>query len=577
MTALLATAWLATAATAASAAGKQPSSASSGRTTGKRVASAAFSYDLVTALGNVYAFGGAGYFGDASSQHLDAPIVAMAVTPDGHGYWLVGSDGAVFNFGDAHWYGSLASQPLDVGQQIVTIVATPDGKGYWLVDQSGAVSSFGDAAVINGGQPLPASELATPIVSAAIAPDGDGAWFTDAVGHVYGSGEVQWFGSRANKQQHPITAIALVPSGGGYWLADAAGDVWGFGDAAHGAPGPTGLAGSAVGLIPAQNGLGYWVATSAASVISGGDATGRTAPTLPGGIFDVVGIAAAPRVEPSKLPAGAIGYDINWPQCASTGSPEAGTLPGPPANASGSRAYSIAVVGVDGWAVGPYNSCLGAEVAWAKKASYPAGSGSTGAPPYDLYMFLNSPSPGTPIDQTGPGGTCDTLSGKAWQTCLVYNYGYNSALAAVSYAASQGAHAKVWWLDIENDSCAPGMWNDAGNGQWWSCDLGLNATTIQGALDALRSLHLTPGIYCTSVQWAGITDSYLPTGGAPLIWIAGAYWTSPPYPQSSGYPGPGQNTSYCTEAQYRFAGGTPVMLQETPGPNNYPFDPDISC
>ena len=31
---------------------------------------------------------------------LNAPIVGMAATADGGGYWLVASDGGIFNFGE---------------------------------------------------------------------------------------------------------------------------------------------------------------------------------------------------------------------------------------------------------------------------------------------------------------------------------------------------------------------------------------------------------------------------------------------------------------------------------------------
>ena len=98
------------------------------------------------------------------------------------------------------------------------------------------------------------------------------------------------------------------------------------------------------------------------------------------------------------------------------------------------------------------------------------------------------------------------------------------------------------------------MWNDASNGEWWSCDLSLNAVTIQGALDALRSLDITAGIYCTAVQWQGITNAYVPTGGPPLLWIAGATWTSPPYPASYGFPGPSVDSVFCTDPAYHLLG-----------------------
>jgi hypothetical protein len=46
-------------------------------------------------------------------QPLDQPIVGMAPTASGNGYWLVASDGGIFTFGDAGFYGSMGGQPLD--------------------------------------------------------------------------------------------------------------------------------------------------------------------------------------------------------------------------------------------------------------------------------------------------------------------------------------------------------------------------------------------------------------------------------------------------------------------------------
>ena len=41
-----------------------------------------------------------------ASLRLNQPIVGMAATPDGKGYWLVAADGGIFTFGDAGFYGS---------------------------------------------------------------------------------------------------------------------------------------------------------------------------------------------------------------------------------------------------------------------------------------------------------------------------------------------------------------------------------------------------------------------------------------------------------------------------------------
>ena len=74
---------------------------------------------------------------------LNKPVVGMAATPDGGGYWLVAADGGVFSFGDARFWGSTGHIVLN--KPVVGIAATPDGGGYWLVAADGGVFSFGDA------------------------------------------------------------------------------------------------------------------------------------------------------------------------------------------------------------------------------------------------------------------------------------------------------------------------------------------------------------------------------------------------------------------------------------------------
>lgn len=44
---------------------------------------------------------------DPNRINSNAPIVGMAATPTGKGYWLVAADGGVFSFGDAAFFGSL--------------------------------------------------------------------------------------------------------------------------------------------------------------------------------------------------------------------------------------------------------------------------------------------------------------------------------------------------------------------------------------------------------------------------------------------------------------------------------------
>ncbi len=74
-----------------------------------------------------------------------APIVGMAATPDGKGYWLVASDGGIFCFGDAMFFGSMGGDHLNkpvVGHG----AANPTGGGYWQVASDGGIFTYGPGA-----------------------------------------------------------------------------------------------------------------------------------------------------------------------------------------------------------------------------------------------------------------------------------------------------------------------------------------------------------------------------------------------------------------------------------------------
>ena len=69
------------------------------------------------------------FYGSTGGIHLNQPIVGMAATPNGGGYWLVASDGGIFAFGDAAFHGSTGG--IHLNQPIVGMAATPDGR--WLL------------------------------------------------------------------------------------------------------------------------------------------------------------------------------------------------------------------------------------------------------------------------------------------------------------------------------------------------------------------------------------------------------------------------------------------------------------
>jgi hypothetical protein len=92
----------------------------------------------------IFAFGDAAFYGSTGGVALVKPIVGMAATPGGAGYWMVASDGGIFAFGDAGFYGSTGA--IKLAKAIVDMAATPTGEGYWLVAEDGGVFTFGNAA-----------------------------------------------------------------------------------------------------------------------------------------------------------------------------------------------------------------------------------------------------------------------------------------------------------------------------------------------------------------------------------------------------------------------------------------------
>ena len=68
-----------------------------------------------------------GWLNQSPPGHLTQPIVGMAPTADGRGYWNVAADGGLFAFGNAGFYGSMGGQHLN--RPVVGMSATPNGAG----------------------------------------------------------------------------------------------------------------------------------------------------------------------------------------------------------------------------------------------------------------------------------------------------------------------------------------------------------------------------------------------------------------------------------------------------------------
>ena len=95
-------------------------------------------------------------------RRLNAPVVGMAASRSGQGYWLVAADGGIFDYGDAPFYGSMGGHHLNA--PVVGMAATPSGRGYWLAAADGGIFTFGDAVFLGsmGGRHLNARSSPSP-------------------------------------------------------------------------------------------------------------------------------------------------------------------------------------------------------------------------------------------------------------------------------------------------------------------------------------------------------------------------------------------------------------------------------
>ena len=209
-------------------------------------------------------------------------------------------------------------------------------------------------------------------------------------------------------------------------------------------------------------------------------------------------------------------------------------------------------MGVNSGVIDGFNPCFTKESSWAGKN-------------ISVYIILQAaPGRNPPMEAKGPKASCAAKS----NLCEGYDWGYNYAMADIAFVRAHGLNPKIWWLDIELGE----NWPTAKSVR------GVNASIIQGALDALRATRHTAGIYSTWYQWGLITGSYQPTGTEP-IWVAGATTLSGAEFSAEAYclralqPG---DPSTLKSASIGFADDDPWLVQYG-FQSGYHIDPDYSC
>ena len=501
--------------------------------------------------GGVFPVGQAGFYGSLSGKPLSEQVSAVAADPATGGYWLAGRDGGVFAF-NASYHGSLSGHRLS--SPVVAMASTPSGRGYWLVSEDGGVFAFGDARYVGS---LSGHRLSSPVVAMASTPSGNGYWLTSKDGGVFAFGDARYVSSLSGDHlTSPIVAMASTPSGHGYWLVSAGGGVFAFGDAVYrGGNAPALFSSPVTAIVPTAFGQGYWLAGRNGKVSAFGDAKPvEVAPT-----FNAIATADSkpspaptshPAARAASLPAarsafypaapsilagrgdykrGTQGVDLSQYQC--------GDIPGSP--------MGVAVVQVTGGAIdNPPNSCYVQEAKWA---------GANMA----AYIYLDGlPSPAPVESLVGPAGHCVVTN----IACASFNYGYNYARYWVAYSEKLGIAPDTWWLDVERYS----GWQDTISTQ----------LVIRGAINGLRAMGVTPGVYSTAGQWQEITGNM----AVPGVWE----WA----PGAGAVSGPGYTAAnFCAApGSYSFGGGKLKMVQygyEGPFPGTYsgptPYDLDLAC
>jgi hypothetical protein len=241
----------------------------------------------------------------ANALVANAPIVGIAVTADGGGYWMLGRDGGLFTFGDAPFDGSaegaasapivgMAVDPQTGGYRMATSdgglwwrnsssfgwvtgplsapvvgIATDDATdGYWMVAADGGVFAFNAPFLGSMG----GTRLSEPIVGMAGTPDGNGYWLVAKDGGVFAFGDAAFYGSMGGTRlNQPVVGMAADSQTGGYWLVARDGGIFAFNAPFYGSMGGSALNAPIVGMAGTPDGQGYCLAATDGGVFSFGD------------------------------------------------------------------------------------------------------------------------------------------------------------------------------------------------------------------------------------------------------------------------------------------------------------------
>jgi hypothetical protein len=222
-------------------------------------------YYEMSSDGRVFAYGNVADCGEALGRKVAGPLVGLAATADGGGYWLADATGQVWAFGDAKAYQRSAAG-THPPRPVVAITATPDSRGYWLVDQAGQVWGFGDAKVYKA-----ASAVKGEVTAMAATADGHGYWLATATGAVYAYGDA--VARPAPAHAGSVSGIAADTATGGYWLVNTRGQIYALDAPVYGSVPPSAHEKAVSGIVAAPGGTGYRLVDSGGALFCFGVST----------------------------------------------------------------------------------------------------------------------------------------------------------------------------------------------------------------------------------------------------------------------------------------------------------------
>ena len=178
--------------------------------------------------GGVFSFGDAQFWGSTGGIALNKPIVGMAATPDGDGYWLVASDGGIFAFGDAQFFGSTGGIALN--KPIVGMAA--DGGRQRLLARGVRRRHLRlRRRAVPGARPA-ASTSTSPSWAWRRRPTAAATGSSRPTAASSPTATPQFWGSTGSiRLNEPIVGMAPTPDGNGYWLVGQDAGVFTYGDA----------------------------------------------------------------------------------------------------------------------------------------------------------------------------------------------------------------------------------------------------------------------------------------------------------------------------------------------------------